>query len=97
MNKSALASNIVNFVNEYLMEQGIENTIEGSSTLIGSDSLIDSMGLVELCVFLEDICLDQDFDFDWTSESAMSKSRSMFRSAESLAEEVLEQYRNNKK
>ena len=55
--------------------------------LIGEEPLLDSMKLVEVCLFLEDVADDNGFEFDWTSEAAMSKSRSMFRSVSSLAEE----------
>ena len=48
--------------------------------LIGEEPLLDSMKLVEVCLFLEDVADDNGFEFDWTSEAAMSKSRSMFRS-----------------
>lgn len=59
--------------------------------LIGGASLLDSMKLVELCLALEDIADEHGFEFDWTSEAAMSKSRSMFRSAAALAEEFANQ------
>lgn len=59
--------------------------------LIGSGSLLDSMRLVELCLALEDQASDLGFRFDWTSESAMSRSRSMFRSVGALAEEFARQ------
>ena len=55
------------------------------------------MGLVTLCIFLEDTSGDNDFEFDWTSDAAMSKSRSMFRSAEALAEEFIKQADDQKK
>jgi len=45
------------------------------------------MKLVELCLALEDKAGDLDFEFDWTSEAAMSRSRSLFRTVNSLAEE----------
>ena len=35
--------------------------------------------------------LPEGFEFDWTSEAAMSKSRSMFRSVAALAEEFSNQ------
>ena len=55
--------------------------------------MLDSMGLVELCVVLEDLSADDfDFDFDWTSEKAMSSTKSMFRSVSSLAEEFYAQW-----
>lgn len=59
--------------------------------LIGGDGVLDSMKLVELCVALEDKALELGFNFDWTSDSAMSRSRSMFRTAGSLAAEFVSQ------
>ena len=59
--------------------------------LIGGDSLLDSMKLVEVCLALEDLADEHGFEFDWTSEAAMSKSRSMFRSVAALAEEFANQ------
>ena len=59
--------------------------------LIGGDSLLDSMKLVEVCLALEDLADEHGFEFDWTSEAAMSKSRSMFRSVAALAQEFQNQ------
>lgn len=59
--------------------------------LIGKEASLDSMKLVELCLALEDKAGDLDFEFDWTSEAAMSRSRSLFRTVSSLAEEFLAQ------
>lgn len=49
------------------------------------------MKLVELCLALEDKAPDLGFEFDWTSDAAMSNSRSMFRTAGSLATEFINQ------
>lgn len=59
--------------------------------LIGEKSLLDSMNLVEVCLLLEDLAEEHGFEFDWTSEAAMSRSRSMFRSVRTLAEEFVNQ------
>ena len=59
--------------------------------LIGSDSVLDSMKLVELCLTLEDSAAELGFEFDWTSDAAMSRSRSMFRTAGALAAEFARQ------
>lgn len=59
--------------------------------LIGGESVLDSMRLVELCLTLEDKASELGFEFDWTSEAAMSRSRSMFRTAGSLANEFVGQ------
>jgi acyl carrier protein len=57
-----------------------------ATPLIG-DGGVDSMQLVELCLRLEDLAAELGFAFDWTSESAMSRSRGMFRTAAALADE----------
>ncbi len=59
--------------------------------LIGGESLLDSMKLVEVCLALEDVADEHGFEFDWTSDAAMSKSRSMFRSIGALATEFASQ------
>ena len=75
----------------------IDNALEGKVAvseemqLIGGESLLDSMKLVEVCLVLEDLADEHGFEFDWTSETAMSKSRSMFRNVAALAEEFANQ------
>ena len=72
----------------------LENTnlnVTNETPLIGDGSILDSMKLVELCLLLEDMASDLEFEFDWTSDVAMSKSRSMFRTAGSLATEFIAQ------
>jgi len=73
--------------------EALEGKIEVAEDmqLIGGESLLDSMKLVEVCLALEDLADEYGFEFDWTSEAAMSKSRSMFRSVTALAEEFLNQ------
>lgn len=65
--------------------------INDDMNLIGANSPLDSMKLVEICVALEDIAEEHDFEFIWTSEATMSKSNSIFRSIDSLAEEFANQ------
>ncbi|WP_211824724.1 hypothetical protein [Kistimonas asteriae] len=80
-----------------IVREAIATALEGKSEvsdsmqLIGGASLLDSMKLVEVCLALEDFADELGFEFDWTSEAAMSKSRSMFRTVESLAEEFANQ------
>jgi acyl carrier protein len=66
-------------------------TISEDTALIGDGSVLDSMKLVELCLALEDMASELGFAFDWTSETAMSRSRSMFRTAGALANEFVAQ------
>ena len=62
-----------------------ELTLADDTPLIGGESLLDSKKLVELCLALEDKATDLGFEFDWTSDAAMFKSRSMFRTTGSLS------------
>ena len=70
--------------------------INEDTPLIGGESLLDSMKLVELCLALEDKAIELGFEFDWTSNDAMSKSRSMFRTAGSLSIEFSNQMESKK-
>ena len=70
--------------------------ITDSSTLIGDGSLLDSMRLVELCLSLEDLAFTLGFEFDWTSDTAMSRSRGMFRSVGALVAEFIRQMETSK-
>ena len=75
----------------------INDALEGKAEiteemqLIGGQPLLDSMKLIEVCLALEDLGDEHGFEFDWTSEATMSKSRSMFRSVAALAEEFASQ------
>lgn len=64
--------------------------------LIGGNSILDSMKLVELCLALEDKADEIGFQFDWTSDVAMSRSRSIFRTAGSIATEFIIQMESQK-
>ena len=66
-------------------------SIADETPLIGDGSVLDSMKLIQLCLSLEDKATELGFDFDWTSDAAMSKSRSIFRTANSLATEFINQ------
>jgi acyl carrier protein len=66
-------------------------TVTDDMSLLGGEGVLDSMKLVELCLALEDKAAEIGFEFDWTSDAAMSRSRSMFRTAGSLAAEFFSQ------
>jgi hypothetical protein len=83
----------------YAIKVLLENkslVVEDDTMLIGGESLLDSMKLIELCLSLEDKATELGFEFDWTSDTAMSKSRSMFRTAGSLATEFINQMETKK-
>lgn len=65
--------------------------VTANSNLIGKASLLDSISLVEVCIQLEDLSDKYNFEFDWTSEFTMSRSRSIFRNVKTLAKEFARQ------
>ena len=71
--------------------------INSQSSLIGGNSSIDSMGLVQICLALEERSQSEGFSFDWTSEKAMSSLNSIFKTVETLAEEYNRQFIEQKK
>ena len=75
------------------IKDALEDKVEVSEDmqLIGGESLLDSMKLVEVCLALEDLADEHELEFDWTSEATMSKSCSMFRTVAALAEEFTNQ------
>jgi len=76
---------VVHHVRELVKDKNV--LVAGDTSLIGDSRVLDSLGLVELCLRLEDEATDLGFEFDWASESAMSRNRSMFRTVSSLAAE----------
>jgi len=85
----AIVSQIYTEVSRLIEDPSQE--VSGDTPLLGGDSLLDSMKLVELCLTLEDKASEWGFEFDWTSDAAMSKSRSMFKTAGSLVNEFIDQ------
>ena len=88
---------IIEEIKNVLIDEGLDfdpESIRADTQLIG-DGVVDSMSLVNLCLRLEDIAEEQGFEFDWVSEDAMSKSKSMFRTVERLTEEFLYQKEKN--
>ena len=91
MNIKEFEEIIIQVIKKKLNISNGEFDVNKNMPLIGSGSMLDSMKLVELCIELEDIAEKKGFDFDWTSEKAMSKSLSMFSTVQSLAKELLKQ------
>lgn len=61
------------------------------SPLMSGNNPVDSVTLVEICVRLEDLATELGFDFDWMSENAMSRSRSVFHTVGTLFDEFSRQ------
>ena len=71
--------------------------INANTNLVGGNSMLDSMGLVQTCIALEDKSQEHGFNFDWTSEKAMSTMSSVFKTPSSLVQEYNRQLKQSLK
>ena len=67
--------------------------IEPETPLIGENSLLDSFSLVQLLIAIEEQAEEEGFEFDWTSEKAMSLQRSIYKTPSTLLNEYNSQMR----
>lgn len=91
MNLLEIESIVNNTITEYLKSNGTQADVNNNSALIGSNKILDSMGLVNVIVDIESVFLDEDIEITLTSEAAMSARISPFRSVGSLCNFIAKQ------
>ncbi len=91
MEKSRVREIIIDSFNELIETEGISIDVNTDTALMGSDSVIDSLGLVTLLVDIEARLSDEDVEISILSEKAMSQKNSPFLNIESLTEFISEQ------
>lgn len=96
MNVNKAIDIIIDSIKENLEINDQKIEINENTQIVGNNSPIDSMGLIQLCLNLEEKAEALNFEFDWTTEHAMSKSKSMFRSVKALSEEFCLQHNDQK-
>lgn len=82
---------LIETINEYFESQSIEEKATEETVLFGRDSILDSMGLVNVIIDIESRLWDEDIEISLTSEKAMSRRNSPFRTVATLAEYIIEQ------
>jgi len=75
----------------YCELNNISKAINKDTPLIGSNSILDSLGLVNIIIDIETSFLDEGIEISLTSESAMSPKISPFRSVGSLCNFIAQQ------
>ncbi|MBQ8477034.1 MAG: hypothetical protein IJ505_00885 [Succinivibrio sp.] len=98
MNEQKAIEIVLTKIKEVLAEDNQTVDFDENSSIIGTNSILNSLSLVTLCTKLEDEALDLEdsFEFDWTSEKAMSNMHSIFRTPKTLAQEFLRQANEKK-
>lgn len=88
---------IIKISKEVAKDNGIEIEINEKTSFLGGESSLDSMALVQLCIALEEKSNELNFNFDWTSEKAMSLMKSVFKNPITICEEFNKQFKESNK
>ncbi|MEN8121825.1 MAG: hypothetical protein ABFS35_15850 [Bacteroidota bacterium] len=88
MEKNEAKEIVINAVKEYIDDESVQ--INESAILLGNDAVVDSIGLVNLIVDIESALAEKDIEITLTSEDAMSRRKSPFRSVETLSDYIIE-------
>lgn len=91
MDKTKINEIVINTLKGYCEANDIQVEINKDTALIGSNKIMDSMGLVNNIVDIETAFLDEDVEISLTSEAAMSGRISPFRSVGSLCNFIARQ------
>lgn len=93
MNYNKIKEIVIAAIKDYceMNQINLECEIEKTTPLIGSASILNSMGLVNVIVDIETAFLDEDVEISLTSETAMSGRISPFRSVGSLCNFIARQ------
>lgn len=73
----------------------IEDVIDRNTPLIGSNRILDSLGLVSVIVDIETAFLDENIEIFLTSDAAMSCRISPFRTVGALCNFIAKQFSVN--
>ena len=97
MKKSEIKKILIKTTNEYFESQDLNEKANENTVLFGSESVLDSMGLVNVIIDIESRFLDKGYEISLTSEKAMSRKQSPFRTISTLAEFIEEQIAEKEK
>jgi acyl carrier protein len=90
MEREKIEEVIITAFNDYLETQDIQTEVDSDTILFGSESALDSMGLVNVVIDIESIFHAQGHKIALTSERAMSRKSSPFRSVSTLTDFITE-------
>ena len=95
MNLKKIRETVIEVIENYLETQDINGKANEETVLFGKDSILDSMGLVNIIIDIESKFLDEDIEISLTSEKAMSRRNSPFRTVNTLTDYIVEQIEEN--
>lgn len=95
MNRNEILGLVIRIVDDYFELQDIKEKGNEETVLFGKNSILDSMGLVTVIIDIESRFAEEDIEISLTSEKAMSRRQSPFRTISTLAAFIEEQTTTN--
>ena len=88
MEQDKIEKLVLNVINTYCASINLSTQINLDTPLIGSSRLIDSMGLVNILVDIENALVEENYEILIMSENAMSLKISPFRTIGALIQYI---------
>ena len=88
MQRSEVLEIVYKVITEMNEEREVQLELSEDTILFGQDSTLDSLGLVNLIVGVEQLIAEAGIEISVTDDRTMSQARSPFRSVQSLVDYV---------
>ncbi|MCF6243224.1 MAG: hypothetical protein L3J74_18040 [Bacteroidales bacterium] len=88
MEKNEAIQIVIEAVKGYIDDENVP--VNAETVLLGNNAVVDSIGLVNLIVDIESALAEKDIEVTLTSEDAMSRRKSPFRSVDTLSDYIIE-------
>ena len=96
MEQDKIEKLVLNVINSYCVSINLSTQINLDTPLIGSSRLIDSMGLVNILVDIENALVEENYEILIMSENAMSLKISPFRTIGALIQYISKEINHKK-
>ncbi len=90
MERKKIEEVVITAFHEYFETQDIQGTVDADTVLFGGEAALDSMGLVNVVIDIESFFHAEGHNISLTSERAMSRRSSPFRTVSTLVDFIAE-------
>ena len=90
MEREKIEEVVISAFNDYFETQDIPGKVDSDTVLFGGESALDSMGLVNVVIDIESFFHGEGYNISLTSEQAMSRRSSPFRTVSTLVDFIAE-------
>jgi len=90
LEKEKIQDIVINALQDVLAGEDGAAEVNADTVLFGKNAVVDSMGLVNLIVDVESVLTDEGHEVSLTSEKAMSRRESPFRTVATLRDYIEE-------